>query len=242
MAEMDSISRFRQSYAVLQTFYERWLVLIGERCQGHDQRQAAYYVWARYSMSMRTLNAMLDPRLIPDLSVICRGCLEFDVSLEAIIKDENVARDYLEFDKHAKARYLKILSKQGDIDRLLMRREQFNETYGEDPDDFGRNSWCAKYQGITGLIQKLERPADLRVYNMLSHFAHGSIWAMQILDGNITDPDKTLATMIESAYTSYLDSSHSFFWFVWEPLTTPEGEQCKNDFLEVVTAHVAETT
>jgi hypothetical protein len=239
---MDSISRFKKSYAVLQTFYERWLVRLGERCQGHDQRQAAYCVWARYSMSMRTLDAILDPHLIPDLSVICRGCLEFDVSLEAIIKDDNVARDYLEFDKHAKARYLKILSKQGDIDRLLMRREQFDETFGEDPDDFRRNSWCAKHQGITGLIQKLDRPLDLRLYNMLSHFAHGSIWAMQILDRSTSDPDKTLATMIENVYTSYLDSSRSFVRFAWEPLTTPKGEQCKSDFLEVETAHVAKTT
>jgi hypothetical protein len=193
-------------------------------------------------MSIRTLDAMLDPHLIPDLSVICRGCLEFDVSLEAIIKDENIARDYLEFDKHAKSRYLKILSKQGDIDRLLTRREQFDETFGEDPDNFGRNSWCAKHQGITGLIQKLNRSIDLRLYNMLSHFAHGSIWAMQTLDGRISDPDKTLATMIDAVYTRYLDSSRSFVWFVWEPLTTPEGEQCKSDLLEVAAAHIAEAT
>ena len=146
---MDSISRFKRSYAVLQTFYERWLVRLGERCEGQDLRQAAYYMWSRYSMSIRTLDALLDPHLIPDLSVICRGCLEFDVSLEAIIKDENVARDYLEFDKHAKARYLKILSKQGDIDRLLMRREQFDETFGEDPDSFRRDSWCKKQGGQT---------------------------------------------------------------------------------------------
>lgn len=239
---MNSVSRFKKSYALLQAFYGRWLVRLGERCVGHEQRQAAYYVWARYSMSMRTLAAIVDPHLIPDLAVICRGCVEFDVSLEAIIKDENIARDYLEFDKHAKARYLKILSKQGDIERLLLRRNQFDETFGEDPDDFGRNSWCAKYQGITGLIQKLDRSVDLRLYNMLSHFAHGSVWAMQTLDGNINDPDTTLGIMIEGAYTMYLGSSRSFVWFVWEPLTTPEGEQCKNDFVEVATAHLAEAT
>lgn len=146
---MDRIARFKQSYVVLQKFYEAWLVRIGERCQGHDQRQAAYYVWARYSMSIRTLDAILDPRLIPDLSVICRGCLEFDVTLEAVIKDANTARAYLEFDKHAKAHYLRLLSKQGDVERLLTRRGQFDETFGEDPEDFRRTSWCAKQGGIT---------------------------------------------------------------------------------------------
>ncbi len=230
--------RFKQSYAALQEFYKAWLGRIEERCQGHDQRQAAYYVWARYSMSMRTLDAMRDPHLIPDLSVICRGCLEFDVALEAVIKDGNAAREYLAFEKHAKAHYLKILSRQGDIDRLLMRRAQFDETFGEDPEDFRQTSWCAKFQGITGLMRKLHRTNELRIYNMLSHFAHGSIWAMQMLDGRITDPEKTLTTMVEATYTSYLSSSRSFIWFTWDPVTTPEGEKCKTDFLEVISAHM----
>lgn len=242
---MDSIARFKQSYGVLQKFYDAWLVRISERCQGHDQRQAAYYVWARYSMSMRTIDAILDPpdpRLIPDLSVICRGCLEFDVTLEAVIKDANMASDYLEFAKHAKAHYLRLLSKQGDIDRLLTRRDQFDETFGEAPEDFRRTSWCAKQGGITGLMRTLNRTIDMRLYNMLSHFAHGSIWAMQTLDGNITDPAKSLAKMIDGAYAKYLGSSREFVSFIWEPLMTAEGEQCKNDFLEVESLHVAETT
>jgi len=230
---MDTTPPFKQSYAVLQKFYEHWLVRIEGRCRGHDQGQAAYYVWARYSMSMRTIDALLDPHLIPDLSVICRGCLEFDVALEAVIKDEGTARDYIEFGKHAKATYLKILKKQGDIDRLLMRREQFEETFGEDPEEFGRNSWCAKHQGITGLMQKLQRPNDVRLYNILSHFAHGSVWAMQALEGSTLQPEKTLATMVEATYDRYLSSSRAFIWFIWQPLTTPEGEKCKTDFNEV---------
>lgn len=225
--------RFKQSYPVLQNFYSAWWDRIAERCKGHDQRQAAYYVWARYSMSMCTLDAIRDPHLIPDLWVICRGCLEFDVGLEAVIKVGNAAHEYLEFEKHAKARYLRILREHGDIGRLLMRRAQFDEMFGEDPEDFRQLSWCAKFQGITGLMRKLQRTNDLRIYNMLSHFSHGSIWAMQILDGRITDPEKTLAEMVEATYNRYLSSSRSFIWFIWEPLTTPEGEKCKNDFLVV---------
>ncbi len=241
MIETKNIPRFKQSFAYLQKFYDAWLLRIEERCKGHLQRHAAYYVWARYSMSMGTLDAICNPHLIPDLSVICRGCLEFDVALEAVIKDEDLVRDYLEFDKHAKARYMKILGKQGDVGRLLMRRAQFTETFREEPEDFGRNSWCARYQGITGLMQKLERSNDLCIYNMLSHFAHGSVWAMQTLDGHILDPEKTLAMMVESVYTTYLKLSRSFIWFIWEPLATPEGGRCKNDFLEVLSAHIAET-
>jgi hypothetical protein len=228
---MDNIPRFQQSYAVLQKIYDGWWLHVEERCKGHTQRQAAFYVWARYSMSMRTLGAICDPHLIPDLSVICRGCLEFDVALESVIRDENVAHDYLEFDKHARAHYLKILSKQGDLGRLLMRRAQFADTFGEEPEAFGANSWNTKYGGITGLMQKLKRMNDLCLYNILSHFAHGSVWAMQALAGNIVAPEKTLATMIDSVYTTYLNSSRSFVWFIWEPLTTPQGDKCKNDLV-----------
>jgi hypothetical protein len=233
---------FNQSYASLEKFYGMWLRRIEERCKSHPHRQASFYVWVRYSMSVDTLDAIYDPRLIPDISVICRGCLEFDVSLASIMKDEEVAHDYLEFDKHAKAHYLKILRKQGDIDHLLIRREQFTETFGEEFDDFGRKSWCESYGGITGLIKKFGRTHDLPLYNMLSHFAHGSIWAMQTLDGHIQDPEKTLAMMVESVYARYLKSSRSFIWFVWEPITTPEGERCKSDFMNVISAPAAEIT
>jgi len=234
---MENILRFKCSYAVLKNFFEKWLPCITDRCNGNDQRKAAFYVWARYSMSMGTIDAILDPHLIPDLFVICRSCLEFDVALEAVIKDKETAHDYLEFDKHAKARYLKILSKQGDIERMLMRSEQFEKMFGENPEDFRQSSWCTKKGGITGLMQLLGRKAGLRVYNMLSHFAHGSILAMQMLDGKIKDPEKMLVTLVDTTYTSYLDSSRAFVWFAWEPLTTPEGEECKSDFVKVISAH-----
>ena len=72
---------------------------------------------------------------------------------------------------------------------------------------------------------------------MLSHFAHGSIWAMKMLDGAVTDPEQTLASMVDATYTSYLDSSQAFIWSIWEPLTTPEGETCKTGFLKVMSTH-----
>ncbi len=185
-------------------------------------------------MSMGTLDALCDPHFVPDVAVIARGCLEFDVSLESVTRDEDVARDYLEFDKEAKAHYLRLLRKQGDIDRLLVLREQFVQEFGEEPDGFGRNSWCARRGGITGLIEKFGRKNDRCLYNLLSQFAHGSIWAVQTLDGRILDPVGTLAMIVNGTYARYLRSSQSFVRFAWEPLTTPEGERCKSDFVSVL--------
>ncbi len=237
---MDNLMRFKRSYALLQRFFERWLKRVEERCKDPVQRKAGFYVWARYSMSMRTIAALLDPHLIPDLAVICRCCLEFDVTLEAVITDEEMAREYLNFDKHSKARYLQILSKQGDIERMLLRRGQFEKMFGESPEKFGRTSWCAKKGGMSGLMRSQGRKNQTRIYNMLSHFAHGSVWAMQMLDGRIKDPEESLGKLVESAYTAYLDSSRAFLWSAWEPLTTPEGEDCKNDFLGVMSAQIAQ--
>ena len=170
---MDGINTFKRSYALLQRFCGAWLPSIEERCKSDQQRQAAFYLWARYSMSMGTLDALYAPHFVPDVSLICRACLEFDVSLESVTKDKNVARDYLEFDKHAKANYLKMRRKQGDIDRLLALKEQFVQTFGEEPDDLGRsrNSWCATHGGITGLMEKFGRKEDRCLYNLLSQFA-----------------------------------------------------------------------
>lgn len=233
---MDRTSRFQKAYPLLQAFYDRWMVPIDERCRAHDHRRAAYYIWARYSMSIGTVAVLQYPQAIPDLSVICRGCIEYDVSLEAVMKDEEIAREYLDFEKHARAHYLQILSKQGEVDRLLMRREQFDEAFGEDPDQFRHASWCAKRQGISGLMRSLNRTTELRLYNMLSHFAHGSIWAMQTLEGSIKDAPATLRTMTDGTFDAYTESSRRFIWFIWEPIATPDGEACKAEFAQILSA------
>ena len=235
---MDAINRFKCSFGLLQQFLEAWLPKITERCKAADRRLAGYYVWARYSMSIRTLDALNDPRLIPDIAVICRGCLEFDVSLEAVITSEELAREYLEFDKHAKAKYLKLLGKHGEIDRMLEFRKHFDQQFGEEPDDFNLPSWCHRHRGVTGLLERFGRKYELRLYNMLSHFAHGSVSSLQALDQWSESPDISLGRIIDAVYSAYLSSSHEFLEFIWEPLVTPDGERCKHEFPQVMASSV----
>lgn len=235
---MDEIACFKRSFPILQGFYETWICRIEQRCLGHNHRQAAYYVWARYSMSMSTINALLDPKLIPDLTVICRGCLEFDVTLEAVSKFSELANAYLDFEKSAKAEYLRLLGKQGEIERLLKRRQQFQERFSDEPEGVRGTSWCHKEGGITGLMNRLDRQQDRRLYSILSHFAHGSVVALQMLDGGIEDPEKYLAQSVASTFTRYLESSRAFLDFIWQPVITPEGERCKHDFNAVMSANL----
>lgn len=236
---MNAVNQFKRSFGHLQQFLQAWLPKITERCKDADQRTAGYYVWARYSMSIRTLDALTDPQLIPDIAVICRGCLEFDVSLEAVLKSDELAHEYLEFDKHAKAKYLKLLGKHGEIDRLLEFRERFDKQFGEDPDAFKLPSWCHRHGGATGLLEKFDRKYEMRLYNMLSHFAHGSVSSLQALDQWSENPAISLGRIIDATYSAYLSSSYKFLEFIWGPLVTPDGERCKGEFLQVMAANLA---
>ena len=114
--------------------------------------------------------------------------------------------------------------------------------FEESPEGLGRISWPAKGGGATGLMRALGRQMELRVYSWLSHFAHGSVSAMQILDGKIDDPSGMMTSLVDATYTSYLTSTHAFLCFVWEPLVTPDGERCKKDFSEVEATYFIENT
>jgi hypothetical protein len=86
-------------------------------------------------MSVRTLERLLDPGLLPDVYVICRGCLEFDVTLEAVISDAHIANEYLEFDRHARTHCLRLVSEFDDPEKYCKMRAEFEEHFEEDVDE-----------------------------------------------------------------------------------------------------------
>lgn len=89
-------------------------------------------------------------------------------------------------------------------------------------------------------MRKLGRNYELRLYAMLFHFAHGSVSALQMLDGQVADPEGTLACFVNSTYPSYLDSSCAFLGFIWAPVVTTEGEACKSEFADVMAIYVGQ--
>jgi hypothetical protein len=184
-------------------------------------------------MSIGTIEALLDPALLPDLAVICRGCIEFECSLEAVSRDASLAGDYLKYEKHAKAKYLKLLERQADLSAVLKRGGQFAEEFGDSPENYAWDKWCARQGGITGILRKLNRTAELRLYSVLSHFVHGSVVAIHILNECITDPPKYVAAIVDGIYCTYLESSCNFLAFAWGPIATRESERCKEDFAKL---------
>jgi len=94
----STIQKFLDSYSKLEKFLGKWITYLDKRCVGNtdNQIEASYYVWARYTISIRTLKRLCKPQFFPDLCVIARCCLEYDASILAIMLDEDLAKNYLE--------------------------------------------------------------------------------------------------------------------------------------------------
>jgi Family of unknown function (DUF5677) len=233
MDETKQLAIFRQSYEETQQFLAKWFDRVGGQCKDDPQRKAALFVWARLSMSFRALEQLLNPNLLPDVYVICRACLEFDVALEAVMSDPAIASDYLEFDKHGLARYARLLDELGETDKFERLRKEFEEHFGEPIENYTWKSWCDRQGGIGGLMRRLDRKVDVFTYALLCQYAHGSVLAMQALGGGITNPPMSLATAIRSIYGRYLTSTCNFVSFIWQPQMTSDGQECKSEIVRI---------
>ncbi len=153
---MSEIEKFFKSEQKLQGFFRQWSNPLDDRCKNNNDNKvkASYFVWARYSMSIGTLRHLCNPKFVPDLFVIARSCLEFGVSLEALVSDEQLAKDYLDFEKHIKSKWFKQVQSEGNIRKSIIFRQKLSELEVKNPDKYNWDKWCVHAGGITGLIKK----------------------------------------------------------------------------------------
>jgi len=230
---MNALEKFACSSDELMHFLSNWVEPIDRKCEGNNDNQikASYYIWARYSMSIRTLKHLCKIEFFPDLCVIARSCLEFSASLRAVLSDKNAADDYIEFEKHATSNYLRYLENKGEIEKTVRLREHLSELDAENPNDYKWKKWCARHSGITGLIEKYT-PEASRLYNFLSDFAHGSVLAIRFFQNKSPSPD-LLENLIGCVYSDYICSTKSFIDKVWGPIITDDSQRCKSEFDQV---------
>ena len=229
---MDELTKFRHSSDKLMEFLNRWAKPLDERCENNNassQQKASYYIWARYSMSVKTLKHICKIEFFPDLCVIGRCCLEFSASLKAVLSDERAADDYLAFEKHAKAKCLRILTNSGDLEKADQAKKHLSELGVGNPDDYKWDKWCARLGGITNLIKKYKSDEAYQLYSFFSDFAHGSVIAIRILQ-NQPPSAKLLEKTIKTLYSDYILSTKSFLDEVWGQIVTTESDKCKKDF------------
>jgi hypothetical protein len=186
-------------------------------------------------MSIHTLRRLCEPQFFPDLCVIARCCLEYDASLLAVIDDQDAAKNYLEFEKHAKANYLRKFGDAIDNDEKALYENILASQGVDDIEDYKWDKWCVKQGGYSGLIENYNGKDAKRNYFFFSEFSHGSVMAVKILQ-NISNPDKNLLMMqdiVNLVYLDYLDGTNSFLKKVLGPIITSDSENCRKEFDEV---------
>lgn len=232
---MDELVKFQHSTGKLMEFLNKWAKPLGKKCEdknASNQQKASYYLWARYSMSIKTIRHICAIEFFPDLCVIGRCCLEISASLQAVLSDEKAANDYLEFEKHSKSNYLKYLKSIGETQKATRFEENLSELGVENPENYKWNKWCAQSGGYSKLIQNHKGPEEREFYLFSSDFAHGSIIAIQILQ-NLKPSSKLLESLIQMVYSDYILSTKSFLDKVWGQIITNDSKKCKNEFYEI---------
>jgi len=233
---VDSITaKFKRSYICLQKFLDNWTEKIQDRCLGDDQLKASFYIWARYTISIRTLHQICDPQYIPDIYVIARSCLECYASLMGVMADAGLAKDYLEFPDRARAYYGKVLEDLGLSSELAKLEPDLRKAFGDNWRKIKRRiHWAQEQGGISKLVEQYGGSEDRCFYAWWSHFTHGSASALEALQ-RTSPTQEPLDTVINVVYSRYMLSTSDFLDFAWGPVLTSDSESCKSEFVHSVT-------
>jgi hypothetical protein len=233
----STIQKFLDSYSKLEEFLSKWITDLNKKCNRNSDNQikASYYIWARYSIAIRSFRHLCQPQFLPDLYVIARCCLEYDASLLAVLNDQGAATNYLEFEKHAKTNYLRKFGNNIDKNKKKTYENNLASLGVKNLEDYKWTKWCVKQGGYSGLIEKYNGKDAKRNYFFFSEFSHGSVMAVKILQ-NISNPDKNLLMMqdiVNLVYLGYLDETNSFLEKALGPIITSDSENCRKEFDEV---------
>lgn len=229
------IQKFLNSYSKLEEFLSKWITDLDKKCNRNSDNQikASYYIWARYSIAIRSFRRLCEPQFFPDLCVIARCCIEYDASLLAVLSDQGVATNYLEFEKHAKASHLRKFGNTIDNNKKALYENILASQGVEDVENYKWDKWCAKQGGHTGLIREYESEDAIKLYSLWSHLSHGSVVGIRILQNTPDIASELLAKLIVETYSSYLCATKSFLDKLFGLIITPDSENCKEEFDEV---------
>jgi len=225
----NQTEKFKQSFIGLGKFLDEWIDKVKSQAIQDDIRRAAWLVWGRYSISIRTVHEICNPYFLPDIWLIARSCLEHEATLRGIMDDPKVAKDFINFTDKAKAYYAWLLEKLGYSDQLAHLEPDLIKTFGEN----WRNEKATTWSKASELVERYGGEDSRRCYALWSHFTHCSVVASQMLE--YTVPSQTsLDNTIASVYGGYVLVTQDFLDFIWGPIVTTESDKCKKDFLNVM--------
>jgi hypothetical protein len=225
----NQTAKFNQSFLFLSKFLDEWIDKIKSQAIQDDIRRAAWLVWGRYTLSIRSIHKICNPYFLPDIWLIARSCLEHEATLRGIMDDPEIAKDYLNFMYKAKAYYAWLLEKLGLSGQLALLEPDLIKTFGAN----WRDQKAATWSKASELVEKYGGEDSRRCYAMWSHFTHCSVVASYFLENNaptVSSLDNTIAIV----YGGYVLVTSDFLDFIWGPIVTTESDGCKNDFLNVM--------
>jgi hypothetical protein len=225
----NQTAKFNQSFLLLSKFLDEWIDRVKSQAIQDDIRKAAWFVWGRYILSIRTIHKICNPYFLPDIWLIARSCLEHEATLRGIMGDPKIAKDYLNFMNKAKAYYAWLLEKLGLSDQLADLEPDLIKTFGKN----WRNEKAATWSKASELVEKYGGEASRRCYALFSHFTHCSVVASQMLE-HTTPSQARLDNIIASVYGGYILVTSDFLDFIWGPIVTTDSKRCKKDFLNVM--------
>jgi len=222
-------AKFNRSFLCLSKFIDEWIDKIKSKAIQDDVSRASWFVWGRYTLSIRTIHKICIPSFLPDIWLIARSCLEHEATLRGIMDDPKIANDYLNFVDKAKAYYAWLLEKLGHRNQLAHLEPELINKFGGN----WRNKKATTWSKASELVEKYGGNDSRCCYAMWSHFTHCSAVASQMLDR--TAPSQTaLDYTIATVYGGYVLVTKDFLDLIWGPIATTESDRCKNDFFDIM--------
>ena len=226
---IQSLEKFKVSVDELDDFAKNWYGKIHEACK-RSQFLAPSYMWFRYYLCILALSRICDPKFLVDVYNLSRCCLEYNVSLEALMKFPDLRKIYLEYDKHAKSKYYEISKWADDFLSEKKSREYLEQKYGKNYKQYKDTAWYKKLGGIKGLFEKVNRKSEYKLYIAYSHFTHGSILYAELTTKQMKDKETILNKLITLAYCNFVCGSNAFLENAWGKIHTTDSDDCKNQF------------
>ena len=233
---MSATAKFKRSYDPLMSFLDKWTGKIQDRCLPEEQSKACFYIWCRYTMSIRVLYKICEPQYIPDIYVIARSCLEYSASFKAVSVEPELAKAYVEYPDTARAYYGKVLEGLGDHSALAKLEPQLKGIFGDDWRAKAKFSWCHP-TNISTLVNTYGGPDVRRLYALWSHFTHGSALSLEILQKMLPTQD-ALDKVIVAVYAQYVLITRDLIDLAWGVIVTYDSENCKREFNAIAVAGI----
>jgi hypothetical protein len=231
-----SAARFQESFSHLTRFLGNWADKIDQQAHQDRQREACYYIWARWTLLIRTIHHTCGPAYIPDIYLLTRSCIECDASFKAIQAEPKLADEYLDFPDKAKAYYAWLCQELGDADGLAALEPELKACFGNDWEKHKAMQWLPKTgpmkTSTSELVETYCGPDARLIYAHSSHFVHGSAVVAQYMRNTMptgSDLDKAIGLV----YSGYLLSTRDLLKIVWGPVLQKDSELCQKEFSDV---------